>query len=60
MNYMTWLIRAKRWQQNPPPMRTVLLVLGVIAVCLGIGAFEYVFGWPDWLSVNDRLKPGKP
>ena len=51
MNPM-WLVRASRWARNPPSLRTVLLVLGLIAACLALGAYEYVFGWPDWLTVN--------
>ncbi|WP_283178079.1 hypothetical protein [Gemmobacter sp. 24YEA27] len=52
MNITVWLLRAKRWAQNPPPMKRVLLVLGVIAACLAFAAFEWIWGWPDWLRVN--------
>ncbi|MBJ2151705.1 hypothetical protein M3484_00960 [Pseudomonas sp. GX19020] len=52
MNITVWLLRAKRWVQNPPPMKRVLLVLGVIAACLAFAAFEWIWGWPDWLRVN--------
>jgi type II secretory pathway component PulM len=51
-----WLLRAKRWAQNPPSAKRVLLVFGVIALCLVIAGYEWLFGWPDWLTVN-RLKP---
>ncbi len=56
MNIMVWLLRASRWARNPPPMRRVLLVLGVILVCLFIAGAEWLWGWPDWLKVN-RLRP---
>jgi hypothetical protein len=58
MNIQVWLLRAKRWARNPPSARTVMLVLGLIAVCLLIAYLESVFGLPDWLTVN-RLS-GKP
>lgn len=58
MNYLLWLIRAKRWAQHPPSWGRVKLVLGVVAVCLAIAGYEAAFGWPDWLTVN-RL-PAKP
>lgn len=56
MNIMIWMLRAKRWAQNPPSMRRVVLVLGVIAACLALAGFEWLWGWPDWLTVN-RLRP---
>ncbi len=49
-------MRAKRWARHPPPARRVALVLGVVAVCLAVAGAEWLFGWPDWLTVN-RLKP---
>ncbi|HOZ31454.1 MAG TPA: hypothetical protein PLM52_01145 [Tabrizicola sp.] len=52
MNYGLWLLRAKRWAQNPPSWGRVKLVLGVLAICIVIAGFERVFGWPDWLTVN--------
>ncbi len=52
MNIVPWLVRAKRWAQNPPSEYRVKLVFGVIAVCLLIAGFEWLFGWPDWLAVN--------
>lgn len=52
MNIQIWLLRAKRWAQNPPSARQVMLVFGVIAFCLMLFGLERVFGWPDWLTVN--------
>jgi len=53
MNPM-WLVRASRWARNPPSMRRVLLILGIVAVCLALYGFEQVFGWPEWLTLpND-------
>ncbi len=52
MNIQVWLLRATRWARNPPSASRVVLVFGVIAVCLAIVGLEWVFGWPDWLTVN--------
>jgi predicted acyltransferase len=52
MNHLLWLVRAKRWVQNPPSEARVRLVLGVIALCLIIAGYEWAFGWPEWLTVN--------
>lgn len=52
MNLPLWLVRAKRWAQNPPSWGRVKLVFGVIAICLVIAGYEYLFGWPEWLTVN--------
>jgi predicted acyltransferase len=52
MNYITWLMRAKRWVQNPPSEDRVKLVFGVVAICLVIAGYEWAFGWPEWLALN--------
>ncbi len=52
MNVMHWLVRAKRWAQNPPSAGHVKLVLGVIALCLTIVGLEWAFGWPEGLTLN--------
>lgn len=58
MDYVRWMIRAKRWAQNPPSPTRVKLVFGVIGLCLLIVAYERAFGWPAWLAVDSlRLKP---
>ena len=58
MNYLGWLLRAKRWAQNPPSEGRVKLVLGVIALCLILVGIEYFVGWPDWMVVESlRQKP---
>ena len=50
-----WLLRAKRWAQNPPSMGRVALVLAVIAFCLALYGIETIWGWPDSLTV-ERLR----
>ncbi len=55
MNLM-WLLRASRWARHPPSLRKVLLFGGIIALCLGLAGFEYLFGWPDWLQVNQGTR----
>lgn len=58
MNPSRWLLKSKRLAQNPPPMKTVLIYVGVIAACLAVAGFEWLFGWPDWLTVNSlRARP---
>ncbi|MDZ4086531.1 MAG: hypothetical protein U1E69_06970 [Tabrizicola sp.] len=58
MNALTWLLRAKRWAQNPPSEGRVKLVFGVVALCLVLVGIEYFIGWPDWMTVDSlRQKP---
>jgi hypothetical protein len=58
MNYLAWMIRAKRWAQRPPSEKRVKFIFGVVALCLMIAGYEWIFGWPDWLSVNRlSMKP---
>ena len=58
MNQLLWLIRAKRWVQNPPSAGRVKLVFGVVALCLVIVGIDRLVGWPDWMVVDSlRQKP---
>jgi hypothetical protein len=57
LNYLHWLLRAKRWAQNPPSAGRVRLVLGVIALCLVLVAVERFIGWPDWLTPTAARPP---
>ena len=58
MNQLAWLMRAKRWAQKPPSPGRVKLVFGVLAICLAIAGVEWLFGWPEWLTVDSlRQKP---
>ena len=51
MNPM-WLLRMKRWAQNPPSMRKVIFVLAILGVCFALYAIETWIGWPDWATPN--------
>jgi hypothetical protein len=55
-----WLMRMAKWVRNPPSPRTAALWIGVIVACLLVGGAEYLWGWPDWLTVNDRPRVQKP
>lgn len=56
MNQLRWLMRAKRWAQNPPSTSRVMLVLGIVAICLLLFGYEQLFGWPDALT-TERFRP---
>ena len=53
-----WFLRMKKWARNPPSAARVKLVLGVIVACLLIFGYEWLFGWPDWLTPN-RVPGGR-
>ena len=55
-----WLIRAKRWAQNPPSMGRVIFVLAIIGLCLALAAWERFFGWPEALTVNNVRRLPRP
>ena len=52
---LIWLVRMARWARHPASWGRVKLVLGVIAACLALVAFEHFVGWPEALTV-DRLR----
>lgn len=49
MNYR-WLLRAKRWAQNPPSAGHVKFVLAILAACAALYLVDLVWGWPEWLT----------
>ena len=53
-----WFLRMAQWVRNPPSMRTVLIVLAVIAACLVLFAVEWLVGWPEWLT-PDHVPRGR-
>lgn len=52
-----WLMRMAKWVRNPPSPGRVKLVLGVVAICFAIWGFELIWGWPEALTVNGKLRP---
>ena len=59
MNPM-WLMRAARWVRHPPPLSRVLLVGAVLALCVGLAGVEYLWGWPDWLTLERGRRAFRP
>lgn len=51
---LQWFLRMSRWARNPPSWKRVVFVLSIIAACLVLAGFEFVWGWPDWLRVNGK------
>ncbi|RPE71388.1 hypothetical protein EDD53_0506 [Pacificibacter maritimus] len=56
MNPM-WLVRAKRWSQNPPSAKRIKLVFSIVLACLILVGIEKTIGVPDWMQ-HDRLSRG--
>ena len=47
-----WLLRMKRWAQNPPSPKMLKLIAFVVVASIALYAYEQAFGWPEWLTVN--------
>lgn len=52
-----WFLRMAKWARNPPSWRRVVAWAAVIALCLGVVAFELIFGWPEALKLNSGGAP---
>lgn len=52
-----WFIRMSRWARNPPSATQVKLVLGVILACFVLFGYEWMFGWPEWLTLDQGGGP---
>jgi len=46
------LLRMSRWARNPPSLRRVKLVFGIVAVALIIVGIEWQGWWPDWATTE--------
>lgn len=46
------MMRMKRWAQNPPSWSRVKFVFYIILACAFLYAYEYFYGWPNFLSVD--------
>jgi len=55
---MLWLLRMVRLIKNPPSKERVYLVIGIVVVAALIILAETTWGWPDWLTVNGKIRPG--
>jgi len=53
---LLWLLRMRRWAQHPPSKQRLILIAVVVGASFGIYFFEYFFGWPEWLTVNTRIR----
>jgi len=51
---ITWLLRMAKWARNPPGPGRVRLMLIVFGLVILIAGIEYLFGWPDALSLEPR------
>jgi hypothetical protein len=60
MNNLIWLIRASRWARNPPSMRMVLMVFGIIAFGLVLFGLEHFGLWPEWATLDNPRRPRLP
>lgn len=54
---LTWLLRMAKWARQPPSPKRVKLVLIVVAICFAIWGAELMWGWPEALNVNGKLRP---
>ena len=55
-----WFLRMAKWVRQPPSRRTMAIWAVVIALCLAIAGAEWLWGWPEWLTVNTRPRLPKP
>ena len=55
-----WFLRMARWVRHPPSPRMAAIWALVIVVCLAVAGAEWLWGWPDWLTVNGRARLPKP
>ncbi|WP_206020870.1 hypothetical protein [Roseococcus sp. SYP-B2431] len=44
-----------QWLRRPPSRRRLILMGVAVALCLIVFAFERLYGWPSWMTVNGRM-----
>ena len=47
-----WLLQAKRWAQNPPSAKKLMIVAGVVAFSLILYGLETQGLLPDWMAAD--------
>lgn len=52
-----WLLRMAKWARRPPSPAMVKLVLAVIAGGAVLWGIEQIWGWPEALTVNGKIRP---
>jgi hypothetical protein len=45
------VLLARLWR-NPPSRKKLAVMLGALALALGLVLVERFLGWPDWLRAN--------
>jgi len=53
MQNFPYFLRMANWARHPPSWRRVRLVLVVIGACALLFLYERVFGWPEWLTLDN-------
>ena len=53
---LNWYLRMAKWARRPPSPSRVKLVLGVVAICLALWGIEQIWGWPEALTVNGKIR----
>ena len=54
---MIWLLRMAEWARHPPSAGRVKLVVAVIGLCLVLAGIEWLWGWPEALTVDRIRRP---
>ncbi len=49
------LLRMKRLADNPPSRKRIILVLSILAFIATLAFYEYLFGWPEFLTVDQGV-----
>ena len=54
---LAWLMRMAKWARHPPSPARVKFVLSIVAACFALWGVELIWGWPEALTVNGKIKP---
>lgn len=54
---MNWLIRMSKWARKPPSAAHVKFVLAIVAIGIALWGIEQIWGWPEALTVNGKVRP---
>ena len=54
---LVWLMRMAKWARHPPSPARDKFVLAIVEACLTLSGVELIWGWPEALTVNGKIKP---
>lgn len=55
-----WLLRMARWARRPPSRKQLIFIGAIFVLCFTLFTIEYFIGFPDWMTMDPKLRRMRP